>query len=93
MAPLGRFTLALAVYFATLYVGVLIATALYPELSEQDPSFMYLVFVFPGGILHVIMGILLVRAASDPLWWHSWLLAALSAAVFMAFWVWFSVNP
>ena len=86
-----RFILALAVYFATLYVGVLIATALHPELSRQDPSLGHLVLVFPGSILHVMLMILLARVAISPRWWHSCLFAALTGAVFMACWYGFSV--
>ena len=91
MGPILRFTLGLAIYFATLYVGVLIATALHPELSRQDPSLGYLVFVFPGAILHVILTILLARVATSPRWWYSCLFAALTGAVFMACWYGFSL--
>jgi hypothetical protein len=91
MASILRFTLGLAAYFATLYVGVLITTALHPELSEQDPGFMYLVLVFPGGILHAMLVILLARVANHPYWWPSLLLAALSAAVFVGLWYSYSV--
>jgi hypothetical protein len=91
MGPIVRFTLGLAVYFATLYVGVLIATALHPELARQDPSFMHLVLVFPGGILHFMLVILLARVANHPRWWPSLILAALSAAIFVVCWYSYSL--
>lgn len=87
LLALGRLLLGLAAYLATLSLGCLIANALYPAWSEVDPSLEYVVFIFPGGILHFIMLILLFRiAVSSRIWWHSCLFAALCGAIFAGFW-------